>query len=587
MKPRSIVKASFSTLASAATQFVVHEAFEMMWWASGSYASSLTPRTSVRSGSLAGAEMITFFAPASRCFCTLGRSVKNPVDSSTTSTPRSPQGSCAGSRSARPSSSLPAALIDPLSTVTPPSSGPSSESYASRCAIVGTSPRSLNATSSKSVSRSSAARKKLRPMRPKPLMPTRVFAMPTTLDGTSPRPRREPARSRCGDSRRLGDALRRPLRGRDLHEEGRALAVVRLDPDASVEPVDELTADVETEAGAPDAARHVRIEAIELLEDAPALGCRDAEPAVADRPQHVVVPALDADVHGPAVRRVLDGVLDEVDEHLAQLLLVGAHGRKLLRRGEIERDAFREVGAGGVDDARGDHSRVDGLDRQLEPPGVEVAREQEVVDDLGEAAGLVLDDLEQPVARLVADVDVLTADRDRGAVDRGQRRAQLVRDGRDEVGAHLLEGAVLGQVAEREDRSLVELDRREREPELAALDLDRHRLRARAVVRHPLRRLGVAGKSFDGLPADDLGPRQTGDRLCRLVPELHDAFAVEQHDPVCDRLEREGGARPVLGFLVQPRALDRERRTLGERPRDVEVPLVEPPPGLVDLERDR
>src|SRR5262245_44797051 len=281
--------------------------------------------------------MITVFAPASRCFCTLGRSVKNPVDSSTTSPPRSPQGSCAGSRSARPLSSLPAALIDPPSTVTPPSSGPRSESYASRCAIVATSPRSLNATSSKSVSRSSAARKKLRPMRPKPLMPTRVFAMPTTLDRTPSEPRREPTRRPCGDLRRLRDALRRPLRSdRDLHEERGPLAVVRVDPDAPVEPVDELAADVEAEAGAADAARHVRIEAVELLEDAPALRRGNAEPAVADRPQHVVVLPPEADVDGPAVGRVLDGVLDEVDEDLAQLLLVGPHGRQVLRRGEVE-----------------------------------------------------------------------------------------------------------------------------------------------------------------------------------------------------------------------------------------------------------
>ena len=64
MKPRSIVKASLSTFASGATQFVVHDAFEMMLWAEASYWSSLTPSTTVRSGSVAGAEMITFSAPA-------------------------------------------------------------------------------------------------------------------------------------------------------------------------------------------------------------------------------------------------------------------------------------------------------------------------------------------------------------------------------------------------------------------------------------------------------------------------------------------------------------------------------------------
>jgi hypothetical protein len=55
MKPRSIPNASSSTFAIGATQLVVHDAFEMIACCSGSYWSSLTPRTSVRSGSVAGA----------------------------------------------------------------------------------------------------------------------------------------------------------------------------------------------------------------------------------------------------------------------------------------------------------------------------------------------------------------------------------------------------------------------------------------------------------------------------------------------------------------------------------------------------
>src|SRR3954452_11651491 len=177
MKPRSIPNESSSTFAIGATQLVVQDAFETIECCSGSYRSSLTPRTSVMSGSVAGAEMMTLFAPASRCFCAPARSVKKPVDSITTSTPRSPHGSVAGSRSASPFNSLPFTFSDPASTSTSPSKRPSTESYRRRCAIVSTSPRSLKATISKSPSRSSAARKKLRPIRPNPLIPTRVFAM--------------------------------------------------------------------------------------------------------------------------------------------------------------------------------------------------------------------------------------------------------------------------------------------------------------------------------------------------------------------------------------------------------------------------
>ncbi len=96
-KPRLMPNASSSTLTVVARQLVVHEAFEMIRWREGSYAASLTPRTSVTSGSFAGAVMITFLAPAWRCLEAVAVSRKMPVDSTTTSTPSSLHGSAAGS----------------------------------------------------------------------------------------------------------------------------------------------------------------------------------------------------------------------------------------------------------------------------------------------------------------------------------------------------------------------------------------------------------------------------------------------------------------------------------------------------------
>ncbi len=93
-------KFSSSTFAIGATQLVVQEALEMMWCLAASYLSLLTPITIVMSSSLAGAEMMTFLAPAARCFSASAALVKMPVDSMTMSTPSSPQGRFAGSRSA-------------------------------------------------------------------------------------------------------------------------------------------------------------------------------------------------------------------------------------------------------------------------------------------------------------------------------------------------------------------------------------------------------------------------------------------------------------------------------------------------------
>src|SRR5213078_249716 len=77
------------------------------------------------------------------------------------------------------------------------------------------------------------------------------------------------------------DRNRQRLRGQ-LEREGCALAGLRLDPDAPVHRPDELTADVEAEAGSADAAPLVRIEAVELVEDPLLLAHRDAEALVLD-----------------------------------------------------------------------------------------------------------------------------------------------------------------------------------------------------------------------------------------------------------------------------------------------------------------
>src|SRR5207302_9872305 len=163
----------------------------------------------------------------------------------------------------------------------------------------------------------------------------------------------------------------------DLDEERRALGLARagavaLDPDAAVEAAHELAADVEAEAGAADAARHVRVEPVELLEDPPALGRRDAEALVRDGPAHTTLAAEDLHLDRSSVRRVLDRVLDEVDQHLAQLLLVRRHRGEASRGIERERDALGKVRARRVDHRLGDLGGVDRRGPDLPLAGVAV-----------------------------------------------------------------------------------------------------------------------------------------------------------------------------------------------------------------------
>src|SRR5690606_31808002 len=98
IRPRLMPHLSLSTLATGARQLVVHEALEMM--ASPLYLAWFTPYTNIGVASLDGADMITFFAPASMCFCAPSAVRKMPVDSITTSAPTSPHFRLAGSRSA-------------------------------------------------------------------------------------------------------------------------------------------------------------------------------------------------------------------------------------------------------------------------------------------------------------------------------------------------------------------------------------------------------------------------------------------------------------------------------------------------------
>ena len=83
MKPLSTPQSSSNTFTIGAKQFVVQLAFETIV-SSPVNVSSLTPRTTVMSGSFAGAVIITFFAPASICCDAPSLVLKIPVDSTTT-----------------------------------------------------------------------------------------------------------------------------------------------------------------------------------------------------------------------------------------------------------------------------------------------------------------------------------------------------------------------------------------------------------------------------------------------------------------------------------------------------------------------
>src|SRR5262249_53706317 len=129
ISPDSTPKASSSTLIIGTKQLVVQEAFDTTLWAAASKVSSLTPITNVASAPELGADTITNGAPASRWAAAASRLVKKPVDSMTTSTPRSAQGSALGSRSASTWMTSPSTLMPSAVASMAYGSCPRTESY--------------------------------------------------------------------------------------------------------------------------------------------------------------------------------------------------------------------------------------------------------------------------------------------------------------------------------------------------------------------------------------------------------------------------------------------------------------------------
>src|SRR3954468_14429427 len=192
--------------------------------------------------------------------------------------------------------------------------------------------------------------------------------------------------------------------------------------------------------------------------------------------------------------------------------------------------AVGQVRSSGRDDALAQRVRVTALDVDVEAAGVELAREEQVVHDRREARRLLDDDVEEPRPEVVLQLDVLAVQREGGAVDRGEWRAELVRDGGDDVLAHLLEHAFVGDVLERVDDAVVERDAGDGDPAIVPFALERQRL-------HPGRCPLPGGQQVVEPAADDLLAPDPGNRLGGAVPQPHDPVAVDDEDAVGHGLE--------------------------------------------------
>ena len=218
-----------------------------------------------------------------------------------------------------------------------------------------------------------------------------------------------------------------------------------------------------------------------------------------------------------------------------------------------------------------------GRDPHLQVARVEPRDVEQRVDDLRQPLRLGRDVAEERRALLVAEEDVLAEQRLREAVDRRQRRAQLVRHRRDEVRLHLLDEPVGRDVAEREDAAGDGADRiahdrlADGEPHLFAPAHDRdepiRRRRSRIGLEVPLQDVGRCTARAHPPPATPVIFSAAAFQSTTMP------FAVDGDDAVGDvREDRDAALALERDALVQLRV--RERRGRARREREQRVDLL-------------
>ena len=234
-----------------------------------------------------------------------------------------------------------------------------------------------------------------------------------------------------------GGTIAGRLGHRDREGEARAEAdAAALGPDAPPLGLDQALADGEAQPAA-EAARPVPSGGV-FTEQLAELVRRDAPALVGDRDRHLQPLARRRDPDGRGVRRVARGVGEQVVEHLHQALPVGHDPGQVGRQVDADgvSPAAADERAAGLVHQRGE---LGGLGRDRERAGVDTPGVEQVADQAVHAVGLLVNDAEE-LRHLGRGDEARGAERRGGrALDRGQRRAQLVAHHAQELGPHALD----------------------------------------------------------------------------------------------------------------------------------------------------
>ncbi|MCY1434361.1 hypothetical protein D9M71_504200 [compost metagenome] len=198
--------------------------------------------------------------------------------------------------------------------------------------------------------------------------------------------------------------------------------------------LDDLPADRQAEAGALGFLGEIVADLAEFLEDGLLVGQIDAVTVIAYRHLQRLGQHLHGNVDAPGLAGAeLRRVGNQVEQHLQQTVAIGQHRRHLSRQVEAELHALLLQQLAGGSQRVLDHLRQ--VERGAVPLGaarLELGQVQHLVDHPRQALALLDDDGDETRALRRLQLRIVVEDLGEGA-DRGQRRAQLVGHGGDEI----------------------------------------------------------------------------------------------------------------------------------------------------------
>src|SRR6266516_525659 len=245
-------------------------------------------------------------------------------------------------------------------------------------------------------------------------------------------------------ARRLAVDARRGMAQRQLDGEAAAATRMAGHLDGSPQDQHQLAHHGEAEANPARRAGVGDVDLVETLEDAVQLRHGDADAVVLDADSELVALGAGAEQAGAVGRGVLDRVLQQVAEHLAEAAPVGQDRRQV--NGQVEAHPHRRRAeplhrvAAGVG-----HANPAELGGEL--AAVQLGGGEQALDQAEEPFGLAFDDVEELLPLAVPGRRRQTSQGVGVADDRGQGGAHLVRGDRHELALEAAQLPQLGHAA--------------------------------------------------------------------------------------------------------------------------------------------